>query len=83
MQSYGNLPLTCTYEDFHSLFSSFMQLVKGEFHMICMQSQKITGRMIFKIFKKIIMRPVITGRMIFFITMRPVITGRMIFPCIR
>ena len=46
MQSYGNLPLTCTYEDFHSLFSSFMQ-VKGEFHMICMQSQKITGRMIF------------------------------------
>ena len=46
MQSYGNLPLTCTYEEFLSLFSSFMQ-VKGEFHMIYMQSQKITGRMIF------------------------------------
>ena len=46
MQIYRNLPLTCTYEDFLSLFSSFMQ-VKGEFHMICMQSQKITGRMNF------------------------------------
>ena len=46
MHSYGNLPLTCTYEGFLSLFSSSMQ-GKGEFHMICMQSQKITGRMIF------------------------------------
>ena len=64
MQSYGNLPLTCTYEDFLSLFSSFMQ-GKGEFQY---DLHAISENYRTHDFKKI---------------MRPVITGRMIFPCIR
>ena len=61
MQSYGNLPLTCTYEDFLSLFSSFLQ-VKGEFHN---DLHAISGNYRTHDFFKI-MRPVITGCMIFF-----------------